>query len=284
MKRVHTIYNYLLVGFGLALILSVIIPTSPLSVVSKLSPAIINTFPSGNSSTPTIISPNSKISLYADISYGARNVFVKIRCNSTGYAEEITLQPTNISATYPEGKTVRYVSQWQVPDRDSVIYRFDWFADSTNTTTYAIASSGVVEGFFTVNGYAISNSETIWLNTTKVKIEYWAIKNFYSISRVAVKVRNGTAEIVSFELSKDPANPNHWVAEYEIPKEQNYVIEGYIVYGQNEYKQLSLYLNYIPPPRFLSVKSVYQITFICVGVVCLYFGVRGKSLKVRKRR
>ena len=296
LRRRYTDYHYVLVIFGVILLILAWHPKSPLATIGTdtTPPEIVNVYPSGTATNPTVVSPGSNLSIYMDVieNIGLNISQVTITANLTGYSKTIELYNTSTIITYPEGNASRFASVWYVPDEPGIKYKLYWYVmdvggNENSTITYAITEAEAPVGFFTVNGYKIPESETLWLNTLKLTFGYWVVKYPDVVSAVRVKIfwkNNTLLDDISFNKMED----SYWEANYTLPQgDTYYIVEGYVeTIAGKSYKQLSIYLNYAPPQEVteVTVSTIYKITLTGMAAVAIYLGARGRPIKIIGRR
>jgi len=295
LRRVYTNYHYFLLAFGCILLVVAWHPRTPLAQIASdiTPPQIMNVYPSGTANEPTAISPAGNLSIYLDAIEDNPNVTtVTITANLTGYSKILQLSKISV-ITYSKGNATRFGTTWTVPEDAGVKYRFYWYINDkanheNSTTTYAITEAEAPQGFFTINGYKIPESETLWLDTLELTIGYWCVKYPDVISSVKIEIYWQENESLLVETLLTKLEDNYWDTNYTLPKDlTTYIVYGYVTtVKEKEYKQLSIYLNFKLPEemRVISIADIYRIVFTVLACSAIYLGARGRVITVRRRK
>lgn len=285
----YELYRGTLIIVGVTLLMIGILPMSPLGIygADTLAPQIVNVNPPGTEESPSSLHPGSTLTIFMDVIENMSGIdSAQVKINSTVLAEYETLYLENITTVVYSGDASRYAVNWTVPSGRGVTYMFEWkVTDKSNNVAfdYSYGVTGTLsEGIFSINGYSISDVETLWLiNATDVIIGYWCASA--GINKVIIKFYNET-ESVEVELIK--SSGNNWETVLDFSDEGKYSIEGYVETTTGEvYKELDIMLNFGAGPltigRILTIQTIYRISLTLIGVTMIYFGIKGRKVKIR---
>jgi hypothetical protein len=271
----------LLILVGL-LLLGVGTAYPPLATVIYATPTLnINliSFPSGTQAAPTLLKGGALYTLEAYLTVLDVSVTVKqVTITGTGYSLVVTL-------TYAH--TVNYdkiYSTWTAPVLpDGTILTFLWHVEATGAAgivykadAYSYGKIGGPVGKFYINGQEANIDSVFTVSSPTLTFSFKATAQGDLITSAWIKISCTNPVVDQIITLAETTADTEWTGTFTLPSRGTYTILGYISYGGNSYRLMSLLSNFGETPTLPQVNTL-QI----IGGLMLIAGVAVEVLRKR---
>jgi len=132
-------------------------------------------------------------------------------------------------------------------------------------------------GYWKINGQKVAKDSVVVLPYTQLAVEFVATERAGDIDRVTVKVKDKSGAAVAFtdidgnkvyEIALTKQDSTRWATIFDLPGDGTYVVEGYIRFGGEELKLLSVIVG--PDVESRQVEPTY-LTWIGAALAVLGF-------------
>jgi hypothetical protein len=237
-------------------------------------------FPSGTSSAPTLLKGGTLYTLEAYLTVlDVGSLTVKqVTITGTGYSQVFALTWTH---------TVNYdkiYNVWAAPTLpEGTLLTFLWHVETSTGATadvYSYGKMGGPVGKFYINGQEANIASVFTVSSPELKFKFIATQQGNLITVVWIKIMCSAPPVDTIKDLAETTADTEWTGTYTLPSHGTYAILGYITYGENSYRLMSVLRNY---GSEFNTSSILGLAWMFLGLALMGIGVvlivTGKNIK-----